>query len=119
MMAISFRFGNNSHHAGWSSLWAYLAIVTGFFATKVSTPLAKSMLAQTSIVNFFWTVINLVPVLPLDGGQLLRLGLEKWFDFKGLRYTFLVSGIFALLASFAMFATGNLLAGAIFFLFCV
>ncbi len=94
-----------------------LALITGFIHLHVANPLVKMIFLQMSFVNIFWTLINLVPVLPLDGGQLLRLGLEKWFDFKGLRYTFIVSGIFALLGSLAMFITQNLLAGAIFFLF--
>lgn len=94
-----------------------LALITGFLHTFVQAPLLKTVLLQTSYVNIFWTIINLVPVLPLDGGQLMRIGLEKWFDVKGLRYTFLISGIFALLGSLAMFVTQNLLAGAIFFLF--
>lgn len=94
-----------------------LALVTWFSQPLVTSPLFKVILLQTSYVNFFWTIINLVPVLPLDGGQLLRLGLEKWFDFKGLRYTFLVSGIFALVASLTLFAFRDVLPAAIFFLF--
>ena len=78
---------------------------------------AQALLTRIIFVNIFWTLINLIPVLPLDGGQLLRIGLEKWFDFKGLRYTFFVSALFALLASLALFITQNFLAGAIFFLF--
>jgi stage IV sporulation protein FB len=94
-----------------------LALVTGSIHSYFSSPVIKAILLQTSYVNFFWTVINLVPVLPLDGGQLLRLGLEKWFDFKGLKYTFFVSGVFALVASLALFVFQEFLPGAIFFLF--
>ncbi len=94
-----------------------LALVAGVLSTFFSSPFMKAVLLQMKYVNIFWTIINLLPVLPLDGGQLLRIGLEKWFDFKGLRYTFLVSGIFALLASLALFAFQDLLPGAIFFLF--
>jgi stage IV sporulation protein FB len=94
-----------------------LALIAGFFHSLVSSPMIKGILLQMSIVNIFWTIINLVPVLPLDGGQLLRIGLEKWLGVKGLRYTFLVSGLFALMGSLAMFLTQNFLAGAIFFLF--
>ena len=39
----------------------------------------------TALVNFFWTVINLVPVLPLDGGHLLSIILEGIFGFKGVK----------------------------------
>jgi stage IV sporulation protein FB len=94
-----------------------LAFIAGFAEALITAPALKTILLQTYLINIFWTVINLVPVLPLDGGQLLRIGLEKWFDFKGLRYTFLVSGIFALVASLFFFAFQQLLAGAIFFLF--
>lgn len=94
-----------------------LGLVAGFFSQMVAVPFFKTVLLQTSVVNIFWTFVNLVPVLPLDGGQLLRIGLEKWFDVKGLRYAFMISGIFALLASLAFFITQNILAGAIFFLF--
>ena len=33
-------------------------------------------LEQILLINVFWTVVNLLPVLPLDGGQLLRLILD-------------------------------------------
>ena len=32
-----------------------------------------SIISLVRVVNLFWTVINLLPVLPLDGGQLLRI----------------------------------------------
>ncbi len=94
-----------------------LAFAAGFAQVVITTPALKTILLQTYLINIFWTVINLVPVLPLDGGQLLRIGLEKWFDYKGLRYTFLVSGIIALSASLFFFAFQQFLPGAIFFLF--
>lgn len=94
-----------------------LAFIAGFAESLITAPALKTILLQMYLINIFWTVINLVPVLPLDGGQLLRIGLEKWFDFKGLRYTFLVSGIFALIASLFFFAFQQFLPGAIFFLF--
>jgi|GEM_PF-281482 len=43
------------------------------------------------IVNLFWSVANLVPVLPLDGGQLLRIVLEGIFGTKGFRAAIFVS----------------------------
>ncbi len=94
-----------------------LAIVAGFMTEAAQAPLLKKIFYQTYVINMFWTVINLMPVLPLDGGQLLRIGFEKWFGFKGLRYTFLVSGIFALAMSLILFSFVQYFAGAIFFLF--
>lgn len=94
-----------------------LAIGASFMAKAVTSPVLKTIFEQTYFINLFWTVINLMPVLPLDGGQLLRIGFEKWFSFKGLRYTFLVSGIFALGMSLVLFSFVQYFAGAIFFLF--
>lgn len=94
-----------------------LAIAAGFVGEATKTPALKTIFYQTYVINMLWTVINLMPVLPLDGGQLLRIGLEKWFSFKGLRYTFLASGIFALAMSLVLFSFVQYFAGAIFFLF--
>lgn len=94
-----------------------LGIVCAVLHQVVTIPLIKKIFYDMSVVNIFWTIVNLVPVLPLDGGQLLRIGLEKWLGFKGLRYTFLVSSIFSFLFSVGFFLTQQIFAGAIFFLF--
>jgi stage IV sporulation protein FB len=75
------------------------------------------LLTQIFYVNIIWTVVNLLPIMPLDGGQLLRLGMEKIFAFKGLRYTLIISAVLSLTASLFLFVTQNILAGAVFFLF--
>src|SRR5690606_38971533 len=49
------------------------------------TPLLKVGLHLMQIANLFWTVVNLLPILPMDGGHLLRIVLEKFFGMKGLR----------------------------------
>ena len=96
-------------------------IVIGVFLLKdipsLSTGYAGQFLEQILLVNIFWTVVNLIPILPLDGGQLLRLVLEKFFAFKGLRYTFLWSALLSLGLCLVLFLTQNYLAGALFFLF--
>ncbi len=94
-----------------------LGIVSAVLYQVVTTPVVKQILLDMSAVNIFWTLVNLVPVLPLDGGQLLRIGLEKWFGYKGLRYTFFVSSIFSFVVSLTFFLLQQILAGAIFFLF--
>lgn len=71
----------------------------------------------TFTVNLFWTLLNLLPIYPLDGGHLLRIILEGAFGIKGVKFalffSMLLAGGIALLA----FALGWILLGAIMFLF--
>ena len=83
----------------------------------LSTGYPGHLLQQIFIVNIIWTAVNLLPILPLDGGQLLRLVLEKIFGFKGLRYSLATSAVLSLAVALVSFLTQNLLAGAVFFLF--
>jgi len=69
------------------------------------------------IINLVWTVVNLFPVLPLDGGQLLRIGLEGVFGIKGRRYGALISGILALIVALILMPFGLILISVLFFLF--
>lgn len=83
----------------------------------LSTGYMGHLLYQILVVNIVWTVVNLLPILPLDGGQLLRLVLEKIFDFKGLKIALLSSALLSLGLALLLFLSQNFLAGAIFFLF--
>jgi stage IV sporulation protein FB len=67
-------------------------------------------------INLFWTIINLFPVLPLDGGQLVKIILEKIFGFKGVQYTGLLSLILCVVIGLAGFAFGYVFAGVVFFM---
>jgi len=68
-------------------------------------------------VNLFWTVVNLLPVMPLDGGQLLRVVLESIFGAKGLKYAIFTGMLLSALCALTFFFVGYFLVGAIFFLF--
>ena len=75
------------------------------------------MLKIFTWVNLFWTAVNLIPVMPLDGGQLLRVVCESISKGKGLRYAIAWSMVFSALCAFFFFYIGYFLVGAIFFLF--
>lgn len=67
-------------------------------------------------VNLFWTLLNLLPVLPLDGGQLVRIILESVFGLRGLKVAFFMSIILAGLLGLYFFLIQQIFMGAIFFL---
>lgn len=83
----------------------------------VGEGVVQLVLMQIAWINLVWTIVNLLPIMPLDGGQLVRILCEKIFHAKGLKYTFLMGAIFALLCSLFFFLVQNLLGGALFFLF--
>lgn len=67
-------------------------------------------------VNLFWTILNLIPVLPLDGGHLFRILLEGIFGLRGLKAAFLISIILASLMGFYFLSIHQVLMGALFFM---
>ncbi len=71
----------------------------------------------TQVANLFWTIVNLLPVLPLDGGQLLRIILEASFGIRGFKASLILGAIIATLLAFAFLLIQFYLAGALFFLF--
>ena len=77
---------------------------------------AAPILSLTRAVNLFWTIVNLLPVMPLDGGQLMRIIMEKIFGFKGLKYALLTSIVVAVLISLFFFLYQAFIIGALFFL---
>ncbi len=80
-----------------------------------AAPAALTFMLRFSIlVNFFWTIINLVPVLPLDGGHLLSIILEAIFGFSGVKIAIIASLVIAVAISIFFFSIGQFLIGALF-----
>jgi stage IV sporulation protein FB len=99
-------------------LFGFFLFLFASFLLKFSWPFVfVSILKATQFANLFWTVINLLPVLPLDGGQLLRIVLEASFGIKGFRASLLIGSILSALFSFYFFMVQAFLVGAFFFLF--
>lgn len=67
-------------------------------------------------VNLFWTLLNLLPIIPLDGGHLMRILLEAAFGTRGFKITFLISMIIGGLAGLYFFLIQQVLMGALFFM---
>lgn len=94
-------------------LLALFVLSTGYFENPFVVVTFKIM----AWVNLFWTLVNLLPVMPLDGGQLLRVIFESIFGAKGLKYAVFTSMLLAGLLGAAAFFIGYFLIGVIFFLF--
>ena len=53
------------------------AIAPGGIAAR---PLLEGLVQNLLFVNLFWSVVNLLPMFPLDGGLLFRLGVHRVLD---------------------------------------
>ncbi|MCH9610737.1 MAG: hypothetical protein S4CHLAM81_07920 [Chlamydiales bacterium] len=95
----------------------FLIFLTAYFFSNsltIENPLLAFMLKFTYIANFFWTVINLIPVMPLDGGHLLSIVMEGIFGFKGIKAAIVIGLAISIIISVTFFALGMFLVGALF-----
>jgi len=68
-------------------------------------------------VNFFWTILNLLPVQPLDGGKLFSIFLESIFGLKGVKIALFISLLLAAAFGIFFFAMREFFIGSVFMLF--
>ncbi|OGN62190.1 MAG: hypothetical protein A3F40_04240 [Chlamydiae bacterium RIFCSPHIGHO2_12_FULL_27_8] len=94
-------------------LFAAFLLKLNFF----KNPNLLLLISLFQIANLFWAVVNLLPILPLDGGQLLRIALEGFFGVRGFKFSLLVGAIFSSIIAIVSFLYRQYLIGAIFFLF--
>ncbi len=79
--------------------------------------IAHYVLAAGMVANLFWTILNLIPVQPLDGGQLLTVSLKALFGLTGAKIAQWLSLLFAIGIAVFFLIAGQLLIGSIFLLF--
>lgn len=70
--------------------------------TEAKAPVLSYVLQAITVINVFWTVLNLMPVPPLDGGQATVVVLQRLFGRPG----FLVAQVVALVFSALLIAFG-------------
>ena len=95
---------------------AFVAFAIGRWGGVFFVPY-QGVLDDIFVINFLWTLINLIPVLPLDGGQLLRILFEAGFKTKGLHYALVTQMVIAIIVSLFFLYQQNFLIGALFSLF--
>lgn len=126
-------FGGITHHGGENlshlkqivivlsgPLFGLMLFLGSFLLLYVTMPqnvIVFEVLYIFQWINLVWTVINLFPVLPLDGGQVLRLILEVTCKRNGTRYALFCSMVFALSFAFLFFFYSYYIAGSFFFFF--
>jgi len=95
-------------------LFAIASIILQF---PITNTFIRAVLGTFRFVNLFWTFINLLPILPLDGGQLVRVIFESFLGSKAWKATLYLSLVFSILFAIPFFLLGLFLIGAIFLIF--
>lgn len=84
------------------------------YLTSSSPSVFAYMVKVTFYVNVFWTILNLVPVQPLDGGKLLSIILESIFGLRGVKIALFVSLILSAFLGLFFFAVNAVIVGIMF-----
>ncbi|MFN0067577.1 MAG: M50 family metallopeptidase [Limisphaerales bacterium] len=87
-----------------------LAVLGASLALPDQSPVVREVIRDALWVNFGWTVINLLPVVPLDGGHMLRATLGP----RRERLTAWIGCIVAAVAAAVSLSTGLLFMGILF-----
>lgn len=95
-------------------LVAYM--IYGHLGKNPTPTVFNSIIFVTMYANLIWTIMNLLPIHPLDGGRLFSIILESIFGLKGIKFSLIASSIFSLCISVFFFLIQALLAGSIFLL---
>ncbi len=93
---------------------AYLFLMKG----AIYPDFVHYFLGALFVVNYFWTLLNLLPILPLDGGHLVRVLCEGAFKAKGTRIVYFIGMVVSAAVCVAGFLwTQSIFVGILFFLF--
>jgi stage IV sporulation protein FB len=65
--------------------------------TQTSNKGLRFFLELSFMINAYWTFFNMLPIVPLDGGQLVRIMFQSVFKKKGIMLSSGLSTIFAVL----------------------
>jgi len=89
-------------------------VMLRFYTTYSVNPLLAYFSYIFMVANLFWTVLNLIPVQPLDGGKLVLITLRNYFGLRGIHITFLLSMLLAIGIAIFSFIAQLFIIGGIF-----
>jgi stage IV sporulation protein FB len=84
----------------------------------VSQPILAAAVRVTFLVNLVWSIFNLLPILPLDGGHLMRIALHAAFGVRGLKASIWISSCLSGAGAIYALLIGQIFMAAFFILFC-
>jgi Zn-dependent protease len=58
---------------------------------KLPTPMSRQFYGDMVFINLMWGLVNLLPIIPLDGGRVTSILLTHFNRFQGQRWTYIVS----------------------------
>jgi len=96
------------HHMFIPMLTAVPALSHGFESHPQTYLYWSILLNDLLFVNFYWGLVNLLPVYPLDGGQATRAVIEQYDPRFGRRRSLLLSAIVAAAVALLGIANHNL-----------
>lgn len=96
--------------------WAVSHYLQAFHPFSYS-PLIGYAITITFYINIFWTILNLLPVQPLDGSKLLSIFLEGLFGLRGVKIALFISFLLACALGLLFFIIHSFLMGAVFLMF--
>jgi len=67
------------------------AVALGLSAIVRPTGAAQEALSDLVVVNFTWSLLNLLPIVPLDGGRIVQVALMRAFRRRGFLFAQLIT----------------------------
>ena len=86
------------------------AVVWAASGSVATTALSKAIVSQLIWVNVAWGAVNLIPMLPLDGGNVMARTLDALTGGRGRKPAHVVSALIAVAIIGYVLATGGLTA---------
>lgn len=80
--------------------------VTNGYQHRLS-PVLRDMFLQLEWINLYWGLVNLLPIYPLDGGQIVRAWMQSRWGLNGIRQSLMVSIIAAGATAFVFYKLGG------------